>query len=44
MGRIFKALLFLIIAGLIGLVGFAYLGNLEPAQSEVTQPVTLNAP
>lgn len=43
MGRIFKVLLFLMIVGLIGLVGFAYLGNLEPAQSQVTQPVTLDA-
>ncbi len=43
MGRIIKALLFLILLGFIGLVGFAYLGNLQPVQTEVIQPVTLDA-
>lgn len=42
MGRIIKLLLFLIVAGLIGLAGFAYLGNLEPMQKQVTEPVTLD--
>jgi hypothetical protein len=43
MGRVIKILLFLLLIGFIGLVGFAYLGNLAPVQSEVTQPVTLDA-
>ena len=43
MGRIFKALLFLVIIGFIGLTAYAYLGDLAPVQSEVKQPVVLNA-
>lgn len=43
MGRIIKALLVLAIAAFLGLVAFAYLGNLAPVQTEVTQPVTLDA-
>jgi hypothetical protein len=43
MGRLFKALIILILIGFIGLVGFAYMGNLEPTQNEVTQPVILDA-
>jgi hypothetical protein len=43
MGRVFKALIFLVIIGLIGLMAFAYLGDLGPVQSEVKQPVVLNA-
>lgn len=43
MGRIFKALIFLVIIGFIGLTAYAYLGDLAPEQSEVTQPVVLNA-
>ncbi|WP_277602960.1 hypothetical protein [Paragemmobacter kunshanensis] len=43
MGRIFKAVLMLAILGFIGLTGYAYLGNLDPEQAEVTVPVTLNA-
>ncbi len=43
MGRLLKVLLFLVLVGLIGLVGFAYLGNLEPDLTEVIQPVTLDA-
>lgn len=31
----------LVLLGGIGLVGFAYLGNLEPAQERVRVPVTL---
>ena len=43
MGRI---LLFLIVLGLIGalgLIGYSYSGYLVPAQSEVTEPVSLDA-
>jgi hypothetical protein len=43
MGRIIKALVLLVIFGFIGLVGFAYLGDLSPMQGEVTKPVVLNA-
>ena len=43
MGRIFKALLVLALLGFIGLTGYAYLGDLSPAQGEVKVPVTLNA-
>ena len=42
MGRLFKLVLFLILVAIIGLVGFAYLGDLSPDQEKVTQPVILN--
>lgn len=42
MGRIIKALILLMIAGLIGLSIFAYLGEFAPEQSEVSKPVVLN--
>jgi hypothetical protein len=42
MGRIIKALLTLAVLGFIGLVGYAYLGDMTPPQTTVTQPVTLN--
>jgi hypothetical protein len=43
MGRIFKALFYLVIIGFIGLTAYAYLGKFAPVQSEVRQPVVLNA-
>ncbi|MGP3696460.1 hypothetical protein [Rhodobacter sp. NSM] len=43
MWRIFKALLVLVVAGLIALTGYAYLADLSPPQTEVTKPVMLNA-
>jgi hypothetical protein len=43
MGRVLKALVFLVIIGFIGLSAYAYLGDLAPVQSEVKQPVVLNA-
>lgn len=43
MGRIIKALVVLVIFAFIGLTGFAYLGDLTPAQDEVKKPVVLNA-
>lgn len=41
MARIFKALLTLAVLGFIGLTGYAYLGNMDPQQSEVRLPVEL---
>lgn len=48
MGRLFKLLIFLLIFGFIGLVGYAYVGeffgaNFSPPQDEVRVPVTLDA-
>ncbi len=43
MGRILKALFFLVFLAFLGLTGFAYFGNLTPEQKEVVQPVTLDA-
>lgn len=43
MKRLFKFLIFLILFGFIGLIGFAYLGNLSPETNEVQIPVTLDA-
>lgn len=40
-GWIFKFLFLLVVLGAIGLVGFAYLGDLSPDQERVRQPVTL---
>lgn len=43
MGRIFKALVVLVVLGLVGLTAFAYLADLSPAQTEIKVPVILNA-
>lgn len=43
MMRVIKFLAVLGVFGFLGVVGFAYLGDLAPAQSDVTQPVTLYA-
>jgi len=43
MGRLFKLVLFLIVIGALGLVGYAYLGDLSPDQDEVTEPVEFDA-
>ena len=42
MGRIIKLLLFLLVIGFVGLIGYAYLGDLSPNQSESREPVTLD--
>ena len=42
MARIIKAILTLAVLGFIGLVVYAYLGDMTPQQTPVTQPVTLN--
>ena len=41
--RLLKVLALLVILAACGLVGFAYLGDLSPNQSEVREPVDLNA-
>jgi hypothetical protein len=42
MSRFWKAILMLLVLGLIGLVGFAYFGDLTPETEDVSQPVTLD--
>tara|TARA_R110000787_G_scaffold120503_5_gene231480 strand:+ start:574 stop:723 length:150 start_codon:yes stop_codon:yes gene_type:complete len=48
MGKLFKLLIFLLIIGFIGLVGYAYLGpffgvDFSPDPVETREPVTLIA-
>ena len=43
MGRIIKALIFLILVGFIGISIYAYVGDLSPTKTDVTKPVVLNA-
>jgi hypothetical protein len=44
MGRfLLKLLVFLVLVGAVGLVGYAYLGDISPAQTDVSEPVNLNA-
>lgn len=40
--RLVKLLFFLVILGLIALVGYAYLGDLSPDIQDRNQPVTLD--
>lgn len=42
MGRVWKAILVLVLLGLASLVGFAYFGDLRPQTEDVDQPVTLD--
>lgn len=42
MGRIFKAIIFLAILAAIGVVGYAYLGDMAPRQQEQRLEVDLN--
>lgn len=42
MVRILKLLLFLFVAGFVALAGFAYLGDMAPQRTDVSQPVELN--
>ncbi|WP_269142388.1 hypothetical protein [Mangrovicoccus algicola] len=41
--RLLKVLVFLLIVAGIGLVGYAYFGNLAPERGQVTIPVELGA-
>jgi hypothetical protein len=44
MGRfLVKLLVFLVVVGAAGLVGYAYLGDISPSQTDVIEPVNLNA-
>lgn len=43
MGRLIKILLVLIVIGFAALTGYAYLVEMTPPQSEIRQPVMLNA-
>ncbi len=44
MGRILlKLLAVLVVIGALGITGFGYLGDLSPDQSDVSEPVILNA-
>ena len=43
MGRLWKAVLFLIFLALLAFVGFAYFGDLTPAQETISEPVELDA-
>ena len=42
MKLIVKAVFVLVILGFVGLVGFAYLGDLSPKQAPVSKPVVLD--
>lgn len=42
--RMLKLLVVLILAGLIGLAGYAYFGDMAPTRQEVRSPLQLNAP
>ena len=42
MGRLFKLIVFLILLAAVAVVGYAYLGDLEPDRMEVNQPIELN--
>ena len=43
MVRLLKLVVVLGVLAFVGLVGYAYLGDLTPAQHEIRQPVTLDA-
>lgn len=42
MKRLFKLVFFLIVVGIIAVIGNAYLGDLSPNRVEVNQPVELD--
>ena len=42
MMRIFKALLVLVVLLVVAVLGYAYLGDLSPEQSDISAPVTLD--
>lgn len=42
MKHLLKLVLVLLVLGFIGLVGFAYFGDMRPVQTEITAPVALD--
>ncbi|GGE42193.1 hypothetical protein GCM10011517_07260 [Actibacterium pelagium] len=42
MGRLLKILFFLLLLAFVGLIGFAYLGDLRPSQKVIEEPVKLD--
>ena len=44
MGRLLlKLVAFVVLMGALGLIGYAYLGDISPNQTDVSEPVNLNA-
>ena len=43
MGRVFRFLLLVVVLGLLGLLGYALVGDLSPEQREITVPVETDA-
>jgi hypothetical protein len=43
MRRLLRGIIYLAVLGALGLVAYAYLGDLSPQQNEVSLPVVLNA-
>lgn len=41
--RIFKVVVFLVVAGFAALAGYAYFGDLRPEKTPVSEPVDLDA-
>lgn len=42
MGTLFKLIFILLLVGAVGLVGYAYFGDLSPPSEDVRTPVTLD--
>jgi hypothetical protein len=43
MARFIKLIFVLVLLSFIGVVGYAYLGDIAPVQTEVRQPVAIDA-
>ena len=43
MGRLFRAIVFLMILFAVAVVGYSFFGNMSPTQSEMMETVTLDA-
>jgi len=41
--RMIKVVVVLVLAGLIGLVGYAYFGDMDPNRTEIRSPLQLGA-
>ena len=42
MGKLIRFVIFLIVLGFLGLLGYSFVGDLSTPQTEVTVPVTLD--